>query len=105
MANVKNIITLGIGAAPGNIKWFVTTGLGIGEPPFTWTFPDISGTHTDEWMLVGGSDIDAFIPDLMHIEALPCLEDADVEQSLEIPSSLPAEPDLTGSTAKEWEML
>jgi len=27
MADVKNVITLGIGAAPGNIKWFITVGL------------------------------------------------------------------------------
>lgn len=27
MADVKNIITLGIGAAPGKLTWFITTGL------------------------------------------------------------------------------
>lgn len=31
MANIQNIITLGIGSDPGSIKWFVTFGLGIGE--------------------------------------------------------------------------
>ena len=27
MADVKNIITLGIGASPGKIMWFITVGL------------------------------------------------------------------------------
>jgi hypothetical protein len=27
MADVKNIITLGIGASPGSLTWFITTGL------------------------------------------------------------------------------
>ena len=31
MADVKNIITLGIGASPGNLIWFITSGL-EGEP-------------------------------------------------------------------------
>jgi hypothetical protein len=27
MADVKNIVTLGVGAAPGNLIWFITSGL------------------------------------------------------------------------------
>jgi hypothetical protein len=27
MADVKNIVTLGIGAAPGSLIWFITSGL------------------------------------------------------------------------------
>lgn len=27
MADVKNIITLGIGASPGSLMWFITSGL------------------------------------------------------------------------------
>ena len=27
MADVKNIVTLGIGASPGKVTWFITTGL------------------------------------------------------------------------------
>ena len=33
MADVKNIITLGVGASPGKILWFITGGLEAGEPP------------------------------------------------------------------------
>lgn len=33
MADVKNIITLGIGASPGKLLWFITGGLEAGEPP------------------------------------------------------------------------
>lgn len=36
MANVKNVITRGIGAGPGSIKYFITGGLGIGTPAFNW---------------------------------------------------------------------
>lgn len=36
MADVKNIVTLGIGAAPGGLIWFFTGGLesGAAVPPF-----------------------------------------------------------------------
>ena len=31
--NVKNVVTLGIGAAPGDIRYFVLTGLTVGALP------------------------------------------------------------------------
>lgn len=31
MANVKNLITLGIGCNPGGLLWFITSGLGSAE--------------------------------------------------------------------------
>lgn len=31
MADVKNVVTLGIGASPGKLLWFITGGLGAGE--------------------------------------------------------------------------
>lgn len=40
MADVKNIITLGIGAAPGALTWFITTGLGVGAQ-ITYTSNDV----------------------------------------------------------------
>ena len=30
MADVKNVVTLGIGASPGGLVWFITTGLESG---------------------------------------------------------------------------
>jgi hypothetical protein len=32
VADVKNVITLGIGADPGGLLWFMTTGLGEASP-------------------------------------------------------------------------
>jgi hypothetical protein len=50
MADVKNIVTLGIGAAPGGLVWFLTGGLESGEeavgPSIVMTVPYHSHTMT-----------------------------------------------------------
>jgi hypothetical protein len=48
MADVKNIITLGIGAAPGGIEWFVLTGLSpaLTPAPADRTYPISSESRT-----------------------------------------------------------
>lgn len=51
MADVKNIITMGIGASPGAIIWFFTGGLEVGS---SWVqFPS---TDVESW--TGASDTD-----------------------------------------------
>lgn len=52
MADVKNVITLGIGAAPGGLVWFITGGLEAGSavavvtPTVMMTVPYASYTMT-----------------------------------------------------------
>ena len=57
MADIKNVITQGIGASPGSVKFFITMGLDIGaaaapsattwtlyDRDTTWTLPDYDST-------------------------------------------------------------
>jgi hypothetical protein len=53
MADVQNIITLGIGSAPGSIKFFLTVGLDIGVGVVS-VIGDVTASDASVFMGVGG---------------------------------------------------
>lgn len=52
MTDVKNIITLGIGASPGGLIWFMTSGLESYIVPYV---PNVPGCATLTISLVGSA--------------------------------------------------
>jgi hypothetical protein len=58
MADSKNIITLGIGAAPGGLIWFFTGGLesGVPVPPFVDAVYVITVPAQDRSVIVAAQD-------------------------------------------------
>lgn len=109
MADVKNVVTLGIGAAPGGIKWFIVSGIGfvtvIPPTPPTPVLPTVEEGCFDDWGIDGeGSDIPVAVPALMHLEAIPAMSESNLERNQPLPVTQPAEPDLTGTHASEWEL-
>jgi hypothetical protein len=57
MADVQNVITLGIGSAPGSIKFFILMGLDTNPAPAT-VIGDVTSSDASVYMGVGG-DADA----------------------------------------------